>query len=190
MAIQPLTDRRPIDDRRCVDHAPPPALRLRPLAREDLAVLTVVASDARLAATCNVPHPFPDDGAEHLFANAQEGWESGRFLVFSLLESDVFRGLAMLHDVDAAAGTAGLAFWVDVGHWGRGLATFAARAACDEAFRERGITVMEAVCLADNAASARVLVAAGFEERGGFVNDGAHGSKFLGRAMRRFERTA
>lgn len=173
-----------------VPPSPPPSLALAPLARADLDDLERYAADPRLAASCNVPHPFPPDGAEALWLNAREGLESGRFLVLSLLEAGAFRGLVMLHDVDAAAGRGGLAFWVGVEHWGRGLATGAARLACEEAFVRRGLRTLEAVCLDDNERSARVLRTAGFREVERLVNDGAHGSKFVGRVLRRFVRDA
>jgi RimJ/RimL family protein N-acetyltransferase len=184
-----LTPGEPIDDGRWVPTPVTPPLQLRPLGRAELDLLETYAADARLAATCNVPHPFPEGGGEHLWLAAREGLETGRFLVYSLFEADAFRGLAMLHDVDAATGTAGLAFWVAVPCWGRGLARWAARAACELGFRERGLRAIEAVCLADNEASARVLLACGFAEVDRFVNDGSHGAKFVGRAMRRFVRT-
>ncbi|NEB41751.1 GNAT family protein [Streptomyces sp. SID14515] len=59
-----------------------------------------------------------------------------------------------------------LGYWVDEGHTGRGLATAAVRAVCDEARDRLGLHRVEAATVTENAASQRVLAKAGFERIG------------------------
>ena len=62
--------------------------------------------------------------------------------------------------------TADLGYELNPDYWGRGYATTAARALVNFGFRELGLQRLSARCLADNAASARVLARLGFRAEG------------------------
>ncbi|MEV4880956.1 GNAT family N-acetyltransferase [Streptomyces cyaneofuscatus] len=59
-----------------------------------------------------------------------------------------------------------LGYWVDAAHAGRGLATTAVAAVCEEARDRLGLHRVEAATVTDNAASQRVLAKSGFERFG------------------------
>ncbi|WP_030335681.1 GNAT family N-acetyltransferase [Streptomyces sp. NRRL B-1381] len=59
-----------------------------------------------------------------------------------------------------------LGYWVDADHAGRGLATAAVGAVCDEARDLLGLHRVEAATVTDNGPSQRVLAKAGFEQIG------------------------
>ncbi|MEU9674342.1 MULTISPECIES: GNAT family N-acetyltransferase [Streptomyces] len=59
-----------------------------------------------------------------------------------------------------------LGYWVAEDHAGRGLATAAVRAVCEEARDRLGLHRVEAATVTDNAPSQRVLAKAGFERTG------------------------
>ncbi len=67
--------------------------------------------------------------------------------------------------VRGAFWSAALGYWVDGAHQGKGLATAAVAAACDEA-RMLGLHRAEAGTLVHNHASQRVLAKCGFERYG------------------------
>lgn len=66
-------------------------------------------------------------------------------------------GNAGLRVNDAALGEGNIGYELAPDHWGRGYATEAARAMLDLGFGELGLHRIWAECVADNAASARVL---------------------------------
>ena len=61
---------------------------------------------------------------------------------------------------------ADLGYELDPEHWGRGYATEAARAMVNFGFGELGLDRISSWCIADNAASARVLERLGFRQEG------------------------
>ena len=61
---------------------------------------------------------------------------------------------------------ADIGFELSPGHWGQGYATEAATAMVEFAFRELGLSRLSSWCIADNAASARVLEKLGMTQEG------------------------
>ncbi len=59
-----------------------------------------------------------------------------------------------------------LGYWLGRAHWGQGFATEAARRVVDHAFADLGRDRVDAGCVAENVASARVLRKLGFVEFG------------------------
>ena len=62
--------------------------------------------------------------------------------------------------------TADIGYELDPDYWGQGYATEAARAMVQFGFRELGLQRLTSWCIADNAASARVLARLGFRPEG------------------------
>jgi len=162
-------------------------LTIRPIQQADAAAIQQYASDPRIAATCNVPHPYPDGAAEQFIRYATGVRDAGTAYVFSILLDGEFAGLMSLNDVNLSEGTAALDYWVAVPFWGKGIGSAAARLVVDFAFGALGLRELHSGCLARNPASARVLEKAGFTEVGSMVHDGAGTGKFTGETIRLFQ---
>jgi ribosomal-protein-alanine N-acetyltransferase len=86
-------------------------------------------------------------------------------LAITLADTGELIGNAGLRRDDADAPIADLGYELSPAHWGRGYATEAARAMVDMGFRTMpGLHRIHAHCIADNEASARVLLRAGLRE--------------------------
>jgi RimJ/RimL family protein N-acetyltransferase len=138
---------------------------LAPLAPEHAAALQPLLEDAAIAATTPFPHPYPPNGAEAYVAEAMALRTAGTKYVFAVLAPDGAPvGMSLLKDVDQGHRTGELGYWIGRPWWGRGLATAAAGATLGFGFSALGLERIQAVCLAENPASLRVLAKLGFEE--------------------------
>ena len=161
--------------------APPMPVRLEPLAPRHAPAYQALASDARIAATTLVPHPYPPGAAAHHVAMAARARERGEAYEFAVVADAGPRGGAavvgscVLKYVDRDEGQAEVGYWVGVPYWGRGYARAAVRRAVRFAFNDLGLGRVMAEVLESNPASARVLEAVGFEAVGRFETpDGRH----------------
>lgn len=150
-----------------------PRLRLRRLRPRDAALISLYASDARVArATAIIPHPYPPGAAEAfveraLSSRASEAvWaldtgaddEDGLIGLIGLKASAPAEGAAG----EGAAGRVGeIGYWVAPAFWNTGYASEAVEGVVGAALR-LGFTTLDAEVFQDNPASARVLVHAGF----------------------------
>lgn len=145
------------------------------------------ASRAEVSSTCNVPYPYPPDGASQWLTRIHRSIAEKKSVVFLVLVDDDFAGVMSLNRIDTTSGKCDLDYWIAVDHQGRGVGSHAIQLALDEA-RARGLKRVFGTWLADNGGSCRVLQKNGFVERLRLTNDGQYGSKFLGREMRQFEK--
>jgi len=134
-----------------------------------LQALQQLASDAAIAATTRVPHPYPPDGARTFFGLMEQERAAGSAHVFAIELDDTFVGLCGFHGI--AQGHAELGFWVGKPYWGRGIGKHAVAAAVRVAFEYLRLSGLWAEVLADNAASRRIVLAVGMRE----VGQRAHG---------------
>jgi ribosomal-protein-alanine N-acetyltransferase len=89
------------------------------------------------------------------------------FVVLDRTEGDVPIGRVNLFNVvRGPRQSAGMGYWLDEGHGGRGHATAAVRLACEAAFDHLGLHRLEPAVMPRNARSARVLEKAGFRREG------------------------
>ena len=160
---------------------------IRPIELSDADSVQQYASDAALAETCNVPHPYPVDGGATFVEGTVQGREAGKRYTFAILYNSDFAGVMTLNAVDKEAGTAELDYWVAVPFWGIGIGTAAAAQAIRFAFEELGLSTLQSCTLLNNVASARILEKNGFVQVGEFVNDGSYGNKFLSQKMKRLQ---
>ncbi len=138
-----------------------------------------LATDARIAATTKVPHPYPADGARTWIAAATAECERGTMYAFAIVdERGECVGPCSLMAVDRAARVAELGYWIGVPYWGRGLATAGARQVLAFGFETLGLERIVADCLDHNTASRRVL------EKLGFVPVGPAGTDDRGASSR------
>lgn len=159
---------------------------LRPVELTDAGDIQCYASNAELAATCNVPHPYPANQGLCWAEKCVADREARRRFPSAILVDDAFVGLIGLNAVDISTGSCEVDYWVARPFWGRGIATGAVRGALELAFAELHLARAFSGCRAANPASARVLEKNGFREIDPVINDGRFGAKFLHETIRRF----
>jgi [ribosomal protein S5]-alanine N-acetyltransferase len=126
-----------------------------------------LASDAAIAATSNVPHPYPDHGALMWIRHALDGRARGTLFAFAVVDgSGTLVGVCSLMGVSTKYRMAALGYWIGTSYWGRGYATEAARQVLDVGFDELSLDRVEAGALEHNIASNRVLQKLGFVRTG------------------------
>ncbi len=161
---------------------------LRPMNFTDAPSVQLFASDAAVAATCNIPQPYPQDGGLRFVENAVAAREEGTRYPFAILYEGGFVGTISLNAINREEGSAELDYALASSHWNRGIMTEAARQAIQYAFDVMGLSLLRSGGLAENRGTARVLEKNGFVFTEDIVNDGHWGQKFLGRTVRRYER--
>lgn len=143
-------------------------LILRPYRPEDAeAVQRYVGLWEIACMTSRIPHPYPEGAAAEWIDSHRAQRDGGQEHTFCV---------ALKATPEAPVGAAGLRFlekgnwelgyWLAPAHWGRGLATEAAKALVVYAFEKLGAEALNSGHFADNPASGRVLVKAGFAANG------------------------
>lgn len=146
------------------------AAHLEPFAPKHAGPLQALASDARIAATTLVPHPYPPDGAVRHVEVSRQAWARREAFGFAVLDGDVLVGSCGIKHVDWRAGQGEIGYWIGVPFWGRGLATEAVRLVTTFGAEDLGLRRIVAEVLMTNPASARVLEKAGYRRDGAFEN--------------------
>lgn len=163
-------------------------ITLRPIEEADAPTVQGQVSDRRIADTCNVPHPYPADGAAVWTARAIEGRARGQRYPNAIVFGGQFAGVVELELAGRPDGEAELGYWISVGLWNRGIATEACRQIIAFAFGEVGLSRITSACLVRNPGSGRVLEKNGFEEMG-VRTETDQESRFLGESWRLFSLT-
>lgn len=140
--------------------SPPDGIDVRPHAPGDAVALhrAVRASVASLSYWLPWCHPaYSLDEARDWIDSGIAGWRDGSAFPMGVFDADgeVLGGVS-LSDVDRAARTANLGYWVADAHRGRGVATLSARRAAQLAFDTLGFERLTIAVLVNNAASQRV----------------------------------
>lgn len=139
-------------------------LILRPLRPSDAGPIGLHAADVRVARmTAAIPHPYPPGAAATFVEGSLNGRRGEEVWAIDATPSD---GEELIGLIGYRPGAQGLGYWVGVPYWGAGCATEAVLALVDHLFRARGLGHIETSVFADNAASAAVLLKAGFRETG------------------------
>jgi RimJ/RimL family protein N-acetyltransferase len=145
---------------------------LEPIALAHAHAIQILASDARIAATSNVPHPYPLDGAVTWIRYTMAQRDLGRELNFAVMSDEETSGAATVVGVCGVLNIAGtprrgeLGYWIGVPYWGRGYATAAAKTLVRIVFEEHGVAELYSSCLVRNRPSFRVLQKTGFRHIG------------------------
>jgi [ribosomal protein S5]-alanine N-acetyltransferase len=107
------------------------------------------------------PHPYtPEDArawVEHTLA------EDPPLNLAIAVNGEAAGGIGIIPGDDIHRRSAEIGYWLGEAHWGRGIATEAVKAASQWAFENYDLNRLWAGVFAHNAASARVLVKAGFK---------------------------
>lgn len=126
--------------------------------------MQALAADARVAATTNVPHPYPVTGAVTWIRFTMMQRELGREMNFAILDGGTLVGVCGVISIESGVGEVG--YWIGVPHWGRGYASAAAEELLRIAFEEERLERLKSSCLVRNAPSLRVLEKIGFRRVG------------------------
>ncbi|MGH9347336.1 MAG: GNAT family N-acetyltransferase [Vicinamibacterales bacterium] len=148
-------------------------VRLEPISLAHAADVQALASDPLIAATSNVPHPYPADGSVTWIRYTLAQRELGSEANFAILAPATMPGTCgTLVGVCGVLNIAGsprrgeMGYWIGVPYWNRGYASAAARALVRTMFEEHGIDELYSSCLVRNVASFRVLEKTGFRHVG------------------------
>jgi len=163
-------------------------IRIRRVELDDAALIEQYASDARVAETSHVPHPYPRGGGRTFALSAVKEWQRNGDRTFAVVVDDAFAGLVSLMAINRLRSVAQVGYWIGVPFWGRGIASEALRQTVSFAFDDLGLEELGAGCLAENLASARVLQKNGFEEQRSVDYRGPD-ARFVGHTIRRFHLT-
>ncbi len=141
-------------------------VRLEPISLAHADAVQALASDPLIAATSNVPHPYPVDGAttwiRHTLAQRELGYEVN----FAVLDSDLLVGVCGVLNIGGTPKRGELGYWIGVPFWHRGYASVAARELVRTVFEQHGLDELYSSCLVRNPASFRVLEKTGFRHVG------------------------
>jgi RimJ/RimL family protein N-acetyltransferase len=134
---------------------------LRPLRRSDAGLLSLYASDPRVAQnTRTIPHPMPPGAVEAFIARAMA--ETREEDVWAIDAQAELRGIVALKRLDRDQSE--ISYWVAPAFWGTGIASDAVKALMGA--NPRKDKVCYGVVFQDNPASARVLTNASFDYLG------------------------
>jgi RimJ/RimL family protein N-acetyltransferase len=141
-------------------------IRLEPISLAHASAVQALASDPLIAATSNVPHPYPADGAATWIRYTLTQRELGYELNFAVLADALLVGVCGVLNISGRPRRAELGYWIGVPYWNRGYASAAARDLVRLVFERHDIEELHSSCLVKNAASSRVLEKTGFRHVG------------------------
>ena len=140
-------------------------MTLEPLGMQHASAVTELASNAEVAATTPLPHPYPPDGAAKFIAHARQARAQGSAYHFAILLSKRCVGVCGLKNVDAASRSADVGYWLGRAYWGQGITTAAIRLLLETARMDLELRTLTAHTFEHNQRSVRVLEKLGFELR-------------------------
>jgi RimJ/RimL family protein N-acetyltransferase len=140
--------------------------RLRPWAWEDADSLVRHANNPNVSRFLRDAFPFPyTPEAANEWLSRVVGREPVRNFVIDV-GGEAVGSVSLRPKEDIYHRTAELAYWLSENHWGRGIATEAARAMVAYGFATFGLARIEADVMAPNQASVRVLEKTGLTLEG------------------------
>lgn len=145
-------------------------LVLRPPHPDDAPDMARLANNRRVSGMlARLPYPYTQAHARDFIARTA-GRADGCSCALTLNDTGAFVGCAGL---EAREDGLALGYWIGEPFWGLGLATEAAHALVDHAFRSTEIELLRAACRVINAASRRVIHKCGFQYAGQGMMDSA-----------------
>lgn len=144
-----------------------PRCLLRPWRAEDAPFLPPIANtrDISWNTSLRFPYPYDEADARRYIRYATEG--EGETWLFAILRDEtLIGGCGCERAADVFAHTAETGYWLDVAHWGQGLATEALTALVTYMAEATDVQRLSANVFGWNPASRRVL------EKCGFANEG------------------
>lgn len=141
-------------------------VRLEPISLAHAPAVQVLAADPLIAATSNVPHPYPADGAITWIRYTLGQREQGHEVNFAIVDGQQLVGVCGVLNIEGVPRRGELGYWIGVPYWNRGYASRAARELVREVFEAHGLETLYSSCLVRNQASFRVLEKTGFRHVG------------------------
>jgi RimJ/RimL family protein N-acetyltransferase len=143
-------------------------LRLRPFVLADAGDVQVLAGNFAIAdTTLNVPHPYPDGGAETFIAGHAAQFAKGENNTLAItLKSDGTLVGAINISVDQRHQRGTIGYWIGQPFWNQGYATEAGRPLLDFVFTQWKLHKVVGTYLHRNPASGRVMQKLGFVQEG------------------------
>lgn len=157
-------------------------LIIRPLTLADAPAIQSQVSDREIAATTlNIPHPYPEGGAEQWIIRAIEGFEKRSVFNFAIVRKadEQLIGCIAIEGVKEPHRKCEIGYWIGRPHWGQGYATEAARAVLAFAFDELGANKVWAQFFMNNPASGKVMQKLGMTHEGTHRQDICKWGEFL-----------
>lgn len=144
------------------------ACHLRPWRTADKPSLIRYANNIKIWRNLKdvFPHPYTEKDADAWLAIA--GREGPSIHLAIEFQRDAIGGIGVVPLEGNARRTGHFGYWLAEMHWGRGIATAAARAMVSHVFSRTRLARLEAPVFAWNPASMRVL------EKTGFLREGVH----------------
>ena len=140
-----------------------PAIRIEPVRPSHARAVQLLAEDPLIAATTNLPEPYPPDGARNWIRYLLSRRRAGVEYAFAIInERDELVGVNGLVDVSYDDKEAELGYWIGRTFWGHGYATAGSRLVLQYGFEVLGLRRLIARPLERNIASRRVLEKLGF----------------------------
>lgn len=143
-------------------------IAIRDWQEGDCGALARNANDPRIAERLRdtFPSPYSEEDAAFFINLARRTTDDKGWLCAITRDGEVVGGISLSFGSDVYACSAELGYWVGAEHWGQGVATKAVRQICERAFRETGVSRIEAEVFANNPGSIRVL------EKNQFIREG------------------
>lgn len=133
-------------------------LRLATWSREDWREFKLLATDPQVLRYIGSGAPWADERIQEFVSRQCGHWEKSRFCLWKLLpkDSDKVIGICGLQPL-AELGEIEIGWWLTPAHWGKGLATEAARLAMSYGFEVARLDRIVAIAQPANRASLRVM---------------------------------
>jgi ribosomal-protein-alanine N-acetyltransferase len=158
---------------------PTPQIRIRGITEEDESDVYEYASHELIAATTNVPHPYPRDAVIVFIREAIQNAANREVFVFAVLADEQFVGLVSIHRQLSIS----INFGIAAPFWNKGYATAAVSEAITYAKNELQARHIEYTCLRENIGSKRVMQKNGFIKVGEKPYDGPRMERFENRML-------
>jgi ribosomal-protein-alanine N-acetyltransferase len=162
---------------------PQPQIRIRLVTEKDAADVYEYASHELIAATCNVLHPYPKDGAKVFIREALQRSARGEAFVFAILAAGKFVGLISINCVIDPERSISIDFGIAVPFWNNGYASAAVKEGILFVKNELKAKWIQSACLRENIASKRVMEKNGFRKVGEKLYDGPRMDRFRNRLL-------
>lgn len=140
----------------------PHPVRITPIRERHLADIQRYAANEVVAATCNLPHPYPENGAAQFYKHVTSPQLKGRRYTFAIEQGGEFRGVCGIGRDLVTDPAAEVGYWIALPFWGQGVAKAATRLLVEFGFKKMRLQRQVARCLAENPASRKVLESNGF----------------------------
>src|SRR5918996_1248582 len=114
-------------------------VRLEPISLAHAADVQALASDPLIAATSNVPHPYPSDGALTWIRYTLAQRQLGNEINFAIMVDDGLVGVCGVLNITGTPRRGELGYWIGVPYWNRGYASIAAGELVRRMFEEHGL---------------------------------------------------